>query len=497
MKRERASPGVPAAGQASEKPETVLLIHGTFAAPQEGGPLQWWQPGSPFCRELDTRLQQLGSPARCWAHGTPPLYHWSGKNSWLERARAAADLAQHLRMLRQAGWRCHLVAHSHGGMVLLQAIESLSDLGIDDWTQGSLVTLGTPFLDTYRPRRLHDSKRLDLALSLLVIAVLAWLVSASVPLPALPQHWLTWLLVGIVLVVVFILVLAHSFMIGFGRGTARYEPEYDRLLVLFSQQDEAFQLLSRVINLENPFRPKPATSWVTTFHTWWSGVAETLRSADRLRFPGKQTAFVLFLVALLIVLLLLTPVVPPELIEFLRGATWVLIGGLAIHTVFDASSVLAALCIPVRLGRLLGGFLASGVMEMGFWMMRHQVWGFLTKFVLGLNGYPFPSAVSLTPKDLPAVFYHAVALSPAAEQRALRQRERSFSSTYSIISNALARPALSMLETEAILSAIASDTHLIHAAYYTDPGCLDPIAAWIARTEADIADSAAKRGRLL
>ncbi len=56
--------------------ETVIIVHGTFAAPYEGPedqpvagrPKKWYEPGSDFCQRLDEMLAAKGSQARCWAH---------------------------------------------------------------------------------------------------------------------------------------------------------------------------------------------------------------------------------------------------------------------------------------------------------------------------------------------------------------------------------------------------------------------------------------------
>ena len=80
--------------------ETVIIVHGTWAAPHPG-PSLWYQPVSSaprtiagFTARLDAALEERGSPARCWAHCTQdePIYQWSGKNHWIERTHAASAL---------------------------------------------------------------------------------------------------------------------------------------------------------------------------------------------------------------------------------------------------------------------------------------------------------------------------------------------------------------------------------------------------------------------
>jgi len=113
--------------------ETVIVVHGTWAAP-DPAERKWYQPiderpcGEPFIARLDAALQARGSSARCWAHCGPgnPAFHWSGENNWIDRTLAAAALADYVAKLRGEGWHCHIVAHSHGGNVLVEALPHLA-----------------------------------------------------------------------------------------------------------------------------------------------------------------------------------------------------------------------------------------------------------------------------------------------------------------------------------------------------------------------------------
>src|ERR1700730_4263142 len=116
--------------------ETVLLIHGTFANKAVSAPA-WWHPGSDFCRKLDLSLSQQGSPARGWAHiGSPTnVFAWTGDNLESERRIAGDGLAKTIKDLEASLGisRYHIVAHSHGGNVVLHALRSLAD---DPWHAG-------------------------------------------------------------------------------------------------------------------------------------------------------------------------------------------------------------------------------------------------------------------------------------------------------------------------------------------------------------------------
>src|SRR5215471_20324897 len=106
--------------------ERVLLVHGTFSnvAQPTDRPKPWWVGNSPFCSQLDTALAKQSSTVRT---GTDQeVFAWSGANSESERRKAAAELAARLRIVDQDPRvaRYHLIAHSHGGNVVVQALRS-------------------------------------------------------------------------------------------------------------------------------------------------------------------------------------------------------------------------------------------------------------------------------------------------------------------------------------------------------------------------------------
>jgi len=72
--------------------------------------------------------------ARYWAHCDHhnQILHWSGDISWIARTRAASALAEYVGRLQNEGWRCHIVAHSHGGNVLVEALPQILTTPIFD-----------------------------------------------------------------------------------------------------------------------------------------------------------------------------------------------------------------------------------------------------------------------------------------------------------------------------------------------------------------------------
>ena len=112
----------------------VLVIHGTFNAPSAGG-RKWYQPAGPsgnFCSRLQERLTRLMPEMQdaVWrTFDADTSFRWSGANDHRERLRAAYRLYETFRQIisKDPHARIHVVAHSHGGNVLLRAVEILLD----------------------------------------------------------------------------------------------------------------------------------------------------------------------------------------------------------------------------------------------------------------------------------------------------------------------------------------------------------------------------------
>ena len=93
----------------SQRKQTVLLIHGTFANQRLDRTPQWYEPGSRFVENLDRLLAEQGSPARCWAHlanvaePRARIFSWSGRAVGVERDAAARRLRAHVMDLGRDG----------------------------------------------------------------------------------------------------------------------------------------------------------------------------------------------------------------------------------------------------------------------------------------------------------------------------------------------------------------------------------------------------------
>jgi hypothetical protein len=245
-----------ATSEVEPRPETVILIHGTYAGPMSGR-RQWYERGSEFCSGLNAQLAALQSPARCWAHlpeGEREFF-WSGANSWVDRSAAAASLAAYLATLTPR-WRCRLVAHSHGGNVCHEALDRLDERGLQPPWDGKLVTMGTPFFHRWivrtRPRFPWMGMALRAAAALVVIASTVW---AAVTLP--PWEVLLGLLVAILLPLECV-VIGYIFLIARGGWLEVFNRDridrwkWPRALAISSEQDEALKIIRLALEELDP-----------------------------------------------------------------------------------------------------------------------------------------------------------------------------------------------------------------------------------------------------
>lgn len=133
-------------------PAVVVLVHGTFAAfdndqcEPEGGS-RFWQCESHFARELTAELGEAYNVAP--ANPTSYVYHWSGNNSERSRRAAGLHLLRHLQKLEDSQRPYYVVAHSHGGSILWNALKCVATPNAVDTGLPHLkgwITVGTPFM---------------------------------------------------------------------------------------------------------------------------------------------------------------------------------------------------------------------------------------------------------------------------------------------------------------------------------------------------------------
>jgi ABC-type sugar transport system permease subunit len=140
----------------------ITLVHGTWPrgwfpklSRLLGSSCCWFERGSTFVDSLEKSLQifQLLSKTQICA------FIWSGNNSFLERNKAAAELASLLSAQKNKFPKSRqlIVAHSHGGNVALRALYYLPA----DFAAVNIATIATPFVEARVPFR--KSKEAQLA----------------------------------------------------------------------------------------------------------------------------------------------------------------------------------------------------------------------------------------------------------------------------------------------------------------------------------------------
>lgn len=164
----------------------TLIIHGTNAAGAD-----WWRlgdgNGDTFADRLETALTQRGLGGTVWKPAREKdfpynAFSWSGENRHRERIKGGKTLAASINKLASAlgankkdPLTVNLVAHSHGGNVVLEAIRQLDDTV----SIGRCVMLGTPLISFFPAFRLW---RLCIGTSLLSLPAIMLLALFLYPI---------------------------------------------------------------------------------------------------------------------------------------------------------------------------------------------------------------------------------------------------------------------------------------------------------------------------
>jgi hypothetical protein len=492
--------------------ESIVIVHGTWAAPKPEK-TQWYQRPNDvvategFVRKLDAALRMRGSPARCWAHCSDdsPIFQWSGENSWIARTRAAAALAEYLAERRAQGWRCHIVAHSHGGNIVMEALPQILAVPGSGESHGTIVTLGSPFMDTMSPilKRIERTRRiLDLA---------TW---AAFGIAAIGAAWFSYFELrqdrfATILFALIAITLAASF---FGhipwirsrdpRASVRDHPP---IFAMGSSMDEAWQVLHHIRTMENPLALK-SSLFQYVFASLRSGMS---RAAQRERIYGAKSyrdlalsaklmmgllhsitfAFIALMIAV-VAAIAITGTGP----DTLAHDIFLIVATILVFSVGASCVVLLLNSTEASLGRsfysaFLSPFrwciraLASlGLIfpETATYFIRGRGWSVLQAIAMGLEGYRFNMpAIEQYPRNLPERFVRYENMPANAEQRAMERRSAWVARHLGDVSQTFAKLAVTASDTESLLRTIESDQTLLHAAYYTDDDCIARIADWI------------------
>jgi hypothetical protein len=503
----------PTAGKQMEESgkETIIIVHGTWAAPKLGK-TQWYQrpddvsPTKEFVSKLDAALQVRGSPARCWAHCTNgnPIFQWSGENSWIARTRAAGVLADYLAKLREEGWRCHIVAHSHGGNVVVEALPQIMAAPDPNKSHGVIVTLGSPFMDIMAPvlKRVAQARR--------ILALASWI---AIAVTAAGFAWFSYFLweggerYTAIFYTLVVISLVTQLFVYFPRnrpsdlhGSVQDQPPF---FAMSSFMDEAWQILHHIGTIQNPLAVKSNL----LRYLFASLRSDVSRAAQRDRIDGAKSYRDLELVAKLVLIFIHVFAIAFILLMIVFAAAIAIVGTTGPdtigHDIYLIIIIIFKFSLPLICGVLLftklfgesfySAFLspfrwcARGVAtlglifpEMATYFIRGRGWSVLQAIAMGLEGYRFKMPViEQFPRNLPEKFVKYENMPADAEQRAMNRRSAWVARHLGDVSQTFAKLAITVADITSLLRTIEDDQTLVHAAYYTDDECIARIADWI------------------
>jgi hypothetical protein len=501
--------------------ETVIIVHGTWAAP-EAAANRWYQQidgrgsAAGFVAKLDTALQKRGSPARCWAHcpAGNPIFQWSGENNWIARTRGASALGDYVAKLRKDGWRYHIVAHSHGGNVVVEALPQIVAASSPKETPGTIVTLGTPFIDTMSPifKRVRRTRRVLNVMSWIAFAIVALVLAAIYyAFAGSFSAWWHGIFVGAFLLLAFPLCFRvyQWFSRRGSAGSGNLAQAQPRFLAMSSQVDEAWQILHHTRNIQNPLAVKSTL----LSYLFFSARSNMARSAQVARIRGARSygdlgilaRFVMAITHLvtitLIVLMvigsigLLLSSIPAEAEAVQRKVseqvlaitvTLAVLGTVLLIFVMFLTKLLgetfySAFLSPFRwcVRRVL--FLGNLFAEWATYIVRNRGWSVLQTMVMGLEGYPFQTpGIEQHPSHAPQDLVKYENMPEGAEQRALAMRNAWIGRHFGDVTQTFSKVVVSAADITFLLRTVEADQSLVHAAYYTDDECIQRIADWIA-----------------
>lgn len=492
--------------------ETIVLVHGTFASPNADS-LQWYQRKHKFREELDAALEQVGSPARCWAHlnsndAQVVEFYWDGENSWLSRSRAAAELRQLLWSLSQDGWRSHVVAHSHGGNVVLEALNyhtfgyPTPESGPPGWFNGKVVLLGTPILQI-NPQSARVSEIFNIAAGVGTMLCWGWAVWVAFGdrlMHLYPSSQTFYASLGWFVLLAFVALLAAVFGTWYwqiGRPASREEdfnlPVREQLLILNSPRDEAFNLLRAAQQGANPFE-KPKNERMG----FWARL-KALHAASI--FDARKRDWVLFAcyppsfwIAVLSVGMMASAV-SIALFGWLSAVVvpWiladVLVSGLILLfavSCFDSNAFRSAFYLHVR-AFLWAYYYCAGVivgMIRGWmeWYWRRKAWSVIQHHAFGLLGSPYHvKDVTLvqSPKSIESTLFTFAELPNEVEEEAQKRRREYVHNHVGSLTDLVFLKDYSLDHVEKKLHDLMG-LELLHSCYFSSSACLQMIADWIA-----------------
>jgi hypothetical protein len=456
--------------------ETVIIVHGTWAAP-EPGVKRWYQPGDgvtaagEFVSKLDAALQKRGSPARCWAHCTQAhqIFHWSGENSWIARTRAAAELGKYVLNLRKEGWCCHIVAHSHGGNVVLEALPQTTTALPSNLCPGKIVTLGTPFMNTMSPilktiRKNRSSLTTFMALLFfsLLYSLLYQLVRDFIPTSYanFPNIIFSFLLLLMFLVTQHFSERKNQTAEHVFAEVAQMQLKF---LAVGSMVDEPWQILHHMRNVSNPMAVQ--TNLIRYLISSTRARLSRNREVFKLTIGGGAWIWLLRLIVIFALFLVFLNVG-----IFLGFWSAMLSSGLAF--IVGATITFLGLSLPVVI--IMLPLIVT-------YIVRSRGWSVVVAIAMGLEGYPYQLPfIEQKPSFLPGNFVKYENMPTGAQEHALAMRGCWVDRRLDNITQTFSKLVVTSADMTSLLQTIEEDQTLVHAAYYTDNECIARIADWIA-----------------
>jgi hypothetical protein len=500
--------------------ETIIVVHGTFSAPDCDGSslkpranrvIKWYEPGGSFCTQLDECLTAQGKATRTWAHlpkDSDGFFWWSGANTWYARSQAAGQLANYVRALVKQGWKCHFVAHSHGGNVLLDA---LNQLHWSDWTKndalGDVFLLGTPIYGEMVDRRLM------ILTALAIVASAGWLYGGyanfSLTHLLLRDYWVLTLILGtvasVILLVRMVLGLLKHFqevLVGIGRLQYGFDLPLGSDTVTYavnSTEDEAFRLLQYVLHSKSPLGSIPLSFRGVVFGTIRRALQYDRKLVGRLNWVAATAS------GLEGTALALAVAMPTTRPSWMGAALATFVGLLAILFSIDASMTLRGLIIPARWLILICHWFLSVIQSVASIVAYNRFWNTFRSAVLGMSGAPVPLhklRLAHGESDLSERFVYWE-LPEAVVRSALERRREDQDVVIKQIRQLIDAKSLpeNLLAT---LHEALTNVNLVHATYYVDKRVIQRIATvfnekdnWRSLWQAALPEQHDRRDRLL
>ncbi|MBT1450622.1 hypothetical protein KJ365_06975 [Glaciecola sp. XM2] len=241
------------------KKAKLVTVHGTGAGDVTSSGDKWWQLGSVFLTDLQTRLEL--DPKR--VEIVP--FQWDvGPNSEEKRRAAGNKLKDLLHSYDKAGDDYYLVGHSHGGSVIYHSLlQSVADkmpfAGLKTW-----CTVGTPFLD-YRPNTFLFQRLKSIGLTFCTSGIVSFVLGLWIMLMTITRESVNQSVIEMGHAMLIYGAIIYSILWVYERRKKTWftraqkkevEQIYkDRWCGLWHQEDEAISALSNVKAINAPIIP--------------------------------------------------------------------------------------------------------------------------------------------------------------------------------------------------------------------------------------------------